>query len=357
MRLRTTYIATAALVLAVGVNTPVVGQQNERDERRRERQLEAAEEAMRALQEAIDELRASRTEQAQEQLEDALRALRRAEAGLDLANRLRVLAPGASLFDDGMRNFTLMVSRPRMGVEVRSRTDADTEAVGAEILRVTPDSPAEEAGLEAGDIITRVNGEDLARSGRRGREPGSKLIEVIRELEVGDTVQVEYQRDGQTRTTSVVLRELDNEFAYSLVTPDVSRDFSVRVPDVEVIAPRIAQGAQLFSRLLQHGWLNMELVTLNEALGEYFGTTEGLLVLQGPDDDAIDVRGGDVILSIDGRKPTSPSHAMRIIRSYDEGESFELEIMRQRRRMTVSGVVPDRDGDVFMRERRDRREW
>ncbi len=355
MKLKNSYMVAALLGLAVFGAGPVAGQERDREERRRERQLEAAEEALVALQEAVNRLREARGEEAREQLEDAMRALRAAERELGGA-RFSVLSPsGVSVIADGLRGFTFLATRPRMGVEIASGSDVASEAAGAEILRVTPDSPADEAGLEAGDIITSVNGQNLARTGRRGREPGSKLIEVIREREAGDTVRVEYLRDGQTRTTSVVLRELDNEFSYAISGPGRDRLWDIEVPNVEV-TPEIAVRPRVLNRLFEFGWLNIELVTLNEELGEYFGTSEGLLVLESPDDVAFDLRSGDVILSIDGRKPTSPSHAMRIIRSYDEGESFEFEIVRQRQRMTVSGVVPERDPDMFLRQFRERRE-
>src|SRR2546425_7956477 len=72
-------------------------------------------------------------------------------------------------------------------------------------------------------------------------------------------------------------------------------------------------------------WGDLELVGLNPDLGEYFGTKEGLLVVKAPADSSLPVKGGDVILSIGGRKPSSPSHAMRILRSYEAGETGSIE--------------------------------
>jgi len=61
------------------------------------------------------------------------------------------------------------------------------------------------------------------------------------------------------------------------------------------------------------------------------------------------LKGGDVILSIGGRKPTSPTHAMRILRSYDEGETVSVEIMRKQKRMTLAWKVPAREERSFKR--------
>jgi S1-C subfamily serine protease len=87
----------------------------------------------------------------------------------------------------------------------------------------------------------------------------------------------------------------------------------------------------------------VELVTLDEDLGAYFGTSEGLLVVRAPGDSDLGLRSGDVILSIDGRAPTSPSHALRILRSYDQGESVSMQIMRNKSRTTVDFMVPEND--------------
>jgi type II secretory pathway component PulC len=55
-------------------------------------------------------------------------------------------------------------------------------------------------------------------------------------------------------------------------------------------------------------------------------------------------------LNIDGRKPTSPSHALRIMRSYEEGESMSVEIMRDRQRQTVTVTIPERERGFFWRD-------
>jgi hypothetical protein len=39
---------------------------------------------------------------------------------------------------------------------------------------------------------------------------------------------------------------------------------------------------------------------------------------------------------VDGRKPANPSHLLRILRSYDRDESFKIEVLRNRKRETVT---------------------
>jgi serine protease Do len=122
-------------------------------------------------------------------------------------------------------------------------------------------------------------------------------------------------------------------------------------PDIDVhVEPWIEPGAiaNLTDRIVSNiripaSWLDAELVTLNPELGEYFGTTKGILVVRAPREGTLGLRSGDVILSIGGREPSSPSHALRILRSYEAGERVNIEVMREKRRQTVTATVPERD--------------
>ena len=65
-------------------------------------------------------------------------------------------------------------------------------------------------------------------------------------------------------------------------------------------------------------------------------------MIRAPRDSALGLRGGDVVLRVDGRAPSSPSHLLRILRSYEAGETFKLDIMRDRKRETVTARFGER---------------
>jgi S1-C subfamily serine protease len=96
----------------------------------------------------------------------------------------------------------------------------------------------------------------------------------------------------------------------------------------------------LRASLFTNRWSSIELTTLDAGLGSYFGTTEGVLVVRAPADSLLGLRSGDVIQRIGGRVPTSPSHALRILRSYEPGDRVELDVMRERRAQRLNAVVP-----------------
>jgi C-terminal processing protease CtpA/Prc len=242
--------------------------------------------------------------------------------------------------------FSFSDSRGRIGVIVKTEADAADDKLGARIEAVTPSGPAEKAGLKAGDLITRFNG--TALGGARGEEsneevsgPGMKLIELARALEPGDTVQIEYRRGNDTRKASIVAEDLGWASSPRMEMPEMGGDMMERM-----VIPKMQMGPGEFQ--FSFGpWGGIELVKLNPDLGDYFGTREGVLVVRAPEDSTLGLKGGDVIIAIGGRKPTSPEQAMRILRSYDTGETVTLDVLRKQKRVSVTWKVPENEGRFF----------
>ena len=96
------------------------------------------------------------------------------------------------------------VSRPYMGVTIDSQYQVDEETaeryeipMGIMIYEVAENSPAERAGLRAGDIIYKVN-DTLIQS-------FDDLSELIDSSQVGDTLRVLANREGKKVVCDVVL--------------------------------------------------------------------------------------------------------------------------------------------------------
>lgn len=294
-------------VLLIGVTGMLPAQQRQEQREQERGELE------RRMQELRNEMR-----QLQRRLDSLARESR--------ATSHRLRAPAIAVLGP--------LGRAYLGVTVNTRKNPAVDSIGAEISGVTPGGPADQAGLRAGDIIVSFNGEKLAgrypAAGEYESEPGIKLVHFARELEEGDTVEVEYRRGKELRRATIVARRLESPGW-----------FRVEIPGVEFPTRELVERGVIFT--FGDRWYDMELVTLNPELGEYFGTSEGLLVVRAPRDSETQLRSGDVILSIDGRKPSSASHALRILRSYGPGETIRMEIMRQRRRQTLTLTVPERD--------------
>jgi C-terminal processing protease CtpA/Prc len=241
------------------------------------------------------------------------------------------------------RTFTFTDNRGRIGVIVKTEPDAADDKLGARIEAVTPGGPAEKAGLRAGDIITRFNGTALGGATTEENDasgPGMKLIELARELDPGDTVQVDYRRGSATNKATVVAEDLSSSGRLGELRGEMPEMGEMNHLWEEF--PKMQMGPGEFSwNIMGDAWGGIELVSLNPDLGEYFGAREGVLVVRASEDSTLPLKGGDVILAIGGRKPTSPMHAMRILRSYDPGETVAIDVQRKQKRTALSWKVPE----------------
>ncbi|MGE5092086.1 MAG: PDZ domain-containing protein [Bacillota bacterium] len=273
------------------------------------------------------------------------------EPGLPRAGRIEIERQGMP-----QRYMSLlMTQRPRLGVTVNLRA-SDTDSIGALVQSVTPGGPAAKAGIRTGDIITKLDGTVLVSRANRAdtgdgeqSPPGLRLVELAARLSPNDTVSVELRR-GRDRKTVRLITEGDSggEFSYvpgRMWKQDSGMTIFRSMPDMKMRMPleleqQMGPAGQTRMRVFFDSPLgDLELAPLNEDLGSYFGTTDGVLVISVPKDSKLNLKSGDVILSVDGRKPSSPPHLMRILRSYDNGESFRIELMRSHHRETVTGKV------------------
>jgi len=232
------------------------------------------------------------------------------------------------------RRFEFIASdRPMLGVNIGSENH-DGPVEGVKIVGVTPGTAADDAGLRTGDVITSINGDSM--SAESASEAGKLVLDFMGGVEEGDVLEIEYIRDGKVGSVEVEPRSVDiRAYAFS----GVPGDFSMPdVPDVHV-APEVVEKFRF--AWAGNVWADMELVELNEGLGKYFGTDSGVLVVSAPESDALQLEDGDVIVSIDGREPDSVRHAMRILGSYQAGESLEIQILREKKKRTLRVDVPD----------------
>ncbi len=182
-----------------------------------------------------------------------------------LALLLTVPVGLAQAQDQDLRVFAFGAGRGRIGVMVNSRADKARDKIGAEVESVVPDGPADKAGLEAGDIITKFNGTALAgvkADDEDASGPGMKLVELARKLDPGDKVEIEYRRGAENRKATLEAEDMGNSFSF-------------RMPDME----RLQRGMNEFRfmptplnfEFFGTGrWGGLELVSLNPDLGEYF---------------------------------------------------------------------------------------
>jgi len=309
-----------AVVAAMLVATQAAAQGAEADEARRSAD-QRNEEARMLEAEAREAEAREKMREAERQLAEAARQI----AELSSQNLPRVVEMEKSV--------VALMGKPRLGVTIGSSDDDKGPVEGARIVGVSPGSAADDAGLRAYDIITSINGESL--SAATSGEANRKLLDFMQGVEEGDKLKIEYLRDGNVGSVEVEPRVIEGQaFAWS------GDGGNIVMPPMHA-APQDVRRFQFVMPFASGGWGDMELVELNAGLGRYFGTDTGLLVVSAPKSDAFKLQDGDVIQSIDGREPKSVGHAMRILSSYQPGESLELRIMRDKRRQTLNIEMPD----------------
>ena len=253
--------------------------------------------------------------------------------------------------------------RVRIGVVVRTRP-SETDSLGAMIDAVTPGGPAAAAGLQAGDVITRFGSTPLAVSlakvpaGTRVPSPGFRLVELVAKLPPNDTVAVEYRR-GKSRMKTQVVTAADPENFTVVLDPEGGagvpgmpgaeywvgggEGMEQRALDLALRRSEMARGsrggATEYSFAMGVPLPDIELAPVNPQLGSYFGTTEGVLVVDVPDPAPLGLKAGDVVLGVDGRTVSSPRQLLRVLGSYEPGEPLQLEVMRQKKRVTLKGTL------------------
>ena len=201
-----------------------------------------------------------------------------------------------------------------------------TGTAGARVREVSPGGPAAEAGIHVGDVIVAVNGTEL-----KGDEPARQVVRIMRDVKPDARVQLRVLRDSKARELSVTARPGPALLASVQGLSDLGFG-----PFPEWHGP-----------LMLHGPLmDMELATLTPRLGGYFGSDKGVLVVRAPADGALKLEDGDVILAIDGRQPTSGTHATRILSSYQPGERLTLRIIRQHKTLELDATLPESTGRV-----------
>jgi len=230
-----------------------------------------------------------------------------------------------------------------LGIQVDPRSDNK----GVRVLSVSPGGPAAEAGLRDSDLIIALDGVPTT-----GEDSDRALIAQMRTVKPEQKVKVRVVRDGKNKDLTVLARPMAFD----------ERMFNVRLPEGAMGAMGAIGGnfgnmpnmpmVQHFRTFFPGEFGGMELASITPKLGSYFGVTEGVLVVQAPENDAFKLEDGDVLQTIDGRKPEDGGHALRILRSYKSGEKLNITVLRQRKPVTLAVTMPEHPemGDNFMFE-------
>jgi serine protease Do len=163
------------------------------------------------------------------------------------------------------------VVRGWLGVSIQDISDAIASAMnlsvthGALVGEVVSGSPADNAGLKAGDVITSLDGHPV--------ETTSQLRSMVASSAPGTTVDITIVRDGRNQEVHVTLGELPGEvqvasasedvnrllgFSVNNVTAELARQFSLDPDHSSVVVTFIDQSSNAYRAGLRQGDLIRE---------------------------------------------------------------------------------------------------
>ena len=207
------------------------------------------------------------------------------------------------------------VTRGWLGVLIQDVTRELAESFGmaqprgALVARVMPDGPAAKAGLEAGDVILRFNGEDIVYS--------SDLPPRVGRTAVGRKVEVDILRAGKPRTVTLAVEALPAQAESKVETQQPAKASTDRLG------------------------LRVESLTAQQRQDGRFerGGVRVQGVEAGPAQDA-GVQPGDVILSVNSETVQDAADFKRLVERLPAGKVARLLVQRGENPLWLALRVP-----------------
>jgi serine protease Do len=200
------------------------------------------------------------------------------------------------------------VIRGRIGVQIAPVTKEVAESIGlgtprgALVQSVEKDGPADKGGIEAGDIILRVDGRAVEKSG--------DLPRVIGATKPGSRSALQVYRRGNTRDISVTVAEFE---------PDRSARRPTAAPEAPSSGP--AQTAKTVLGLTLSDLSDSQKRDLRVRGGVRVDAVEGPAARAG-------LREGDVILSVDNTEVSDTKQFAGIVSKVERSRAVSLLVRR-----------------------------
>lgn len=197
------------------------------------------------------------------------------------------------------------VERGMLGVRIQDLTEDLSSEFGTEkgalVTELTPDSPAEKAGIKAGDVITKVNGTEI-RDGRH-------LTVLVSQNAPDSEVAVDYLREGKASVAKVKLGLRPNTALAGAEAAGRNDDGVLNGVNVGDITPQVRDELKLPARIKG--------VIITQIDPESAAAKQGL-------------REGDLVLELN-RKPVATSDEAVRLSEQIEGPKVLLLIWRDGR--------------------------
>jgi len=247
--------------------------------------------------------------------------------------------------DTVTRAFAFAGRGAQIGVSVEDLDDADAKQTkgGVKVETVTPDGPADKAGIKAGDTITEFDGERVRST--------TQFSRLVHETPAGRQVAVALSRAGQRMNVTLTTEQRGWSDDFGVRMLDLPRASRAPLPPSAPRTPRPPTAItpeffdMPFVRPAGGRRLGITVEGLDDQLAEYFGVKEGLLVKSVVADSAAQkagIKAGDVITAINGSKVYDASDLNRALDRLESSGEFTAEIVRDKKTQSLKGKVEAR---------------
>jgi serine protease Do len=198
---------------------------------------------------------------------------------------------------------------------------------GVEITEITKASAAEKAGLKKGDVITKINENQVSSP--------EGLSKIIHKYKPEDKVTVTYKRDGKEQKAAVVLGKYKMSYSYN---------YNYTMPKMQELEKMKAFSE--LDRMEAPRAYSYSYNTGRPKIGIKAQDTEdgkGVKVLDVDDESPADKAGikeGDVITDFDGKPVNSAQGLAELSRAAKDKNSFKVKFKRDDKAQEVEEKIP-----------------
>ena len=190
---------------------------------------------------------------------------------------------------------------------------------GVQVSNVAQGSPADESGLEKGDVVVKFDGRNV-----HGVE---HFIRLVRETPAGRSITMSILRAGAPRvlTAQIGRRKAARGRPHFFCGEEGENCTAewIRKKIIDMPRPRI---------VMRNRYLGAELEPVEGQLADYFGVEEGVLVRSVDSNtpgERAGLQAGDVIVSVNGKNVDSPAELRENIQRADPAGGVEMTVMRK----------------------------
>lgn len=221
-----------------------------------------------------------------------------------------------------------------------------SEVKGVGVESVVEGSPAQAAGLQKGDVIVKVNGDNITST--------RKLTRLISEISPDHQARLTVLRNGSEREITVTVGKRPGvrfgEGAFQMGVPMEKFDFPQmpempnlgQLPRFEGVLPPGATEPPMAWAFGNRRQIGVGLTPLTKQLADHYGVDGGALVNNVRENSPAakaGIKAGDIIVEAEGKAVKGDFDLIRALGDKKEG-AITLTIVRDRNRQTIS-VTPE----------------